>query len=158
MYCPKHACGDGEPPCINVHSKVLIVDDEFVTVGSANLANRSLCLDTECNLALEANGDPRIRARDRRPARSPHGRAPRRRPRSRAGARGERRCTQTIEALRDERRRHLEAIDPCVDPAVDAIVPDHEVLDPDGPIDPDVLVADLLPARTSAQAASARGS
>ncbi|MET0442823.1 MAG: VTT domain-containing protein [Casimicrobiaceae bacterium] len=145
MYCPKHACGDGDPPCINVHSKVLIVDDEFVTLGSANLANRSLCLDTECNLALEANGDPQVR-------------------RAIAGLRArlmgehlgataqevlggrEQSLHATIEALRDESRRYLETIDPCVDPAVDAIVPDHEVLDPDGPFDPDILVADLLPA------------
>ena len=145
MYCPKHPCGQGEPPCINVHSKVLVVDDEFVMVGSANLANRSLCLDTECNLALEANGDPRIKraiARLRARLMGEHlGVAPEEVLRTRTGS-----LHATIESLRDDRRRYLEMIDPCVDPAVDAIVPDHEVLDPDGPLDPDILVADLLPA------------
>jgi phospholipase D1/2 len=114
-------------------------------VGSANLANRSLCLDTECNLALEANGDPRIRraiARLRARLMGEHlGVAPEEVLRARSGS-----LHATIEALRDDRRRYLETIDPCVDPAVDAIVPDHEVLDPDGPLDPDILVADLLPA------------
>ena len=45
-----------------IHSKVMIVDDELVRVGSANLARRSMGLDTECDLAVEAGGDPRVAA------------------------------------------------------------------------------------------------
>lgn len=45
---------------INVHSKVLIVDDELLTIGSANLSNRSMGFDTECNLALSAEGQSHI--------------------------------------------------------------------------------------------------
>ena len=37
-----------------VHSKVMVVDDVLLRVGSANLNNRSLGLDTECDLAFEA--------------------------------------------------------------------------------------------------------
>jgi phospholipase D1/2 len=37
-----------------VHSKVMIVDDRFLRVGSANLNNRSMGVDTECDLAIEA--------------------------------------------------------------------------------------------------------
>jgi phosphatidylserine/phosphatidylglycerophosphate/cardiolipin synthase-like enzyme len=44
--------------CLNVHSKVMVVDDVFARVGSSNLANRSLALDTECDLAVEAGGRP----------------------------------------------------------------------------------------------------
>ncbi len=36
-----------------IHSKLMIVDDRFVTVGSANLTNRSNTVDTELNLSLE---------------------------------------------------------------------------------------------------------
>lgn len=36
-----------------VHSKVMIVDDRYVRVGSANLAARSLSVDTEADLCLE---------------------------------------------------------------------------------------------------------
>lgn len=43
--------------CIVVHSKVLIIDDEFLRVGSANISNRSMGFDTECDLAIEAAGD-----------------------------------------------------------------------------------------------------
>jgi phospholipase D1/2 len=36
-----------------IHSKVMIIDDRFLTVGSANLTNRSQCVDTELNMAVE---------------------------------------------------------------------------------------------------------
>jgi phospholipase D1/2 len=47
---------------VNVHSKVLVVDDRLARVGSANLSNRSMGLDTECDLAVEACGDGRAAA------------------------------------------------------------------------------------------------
>ncbi len=50
---------------VNVHSKLLIVDDRLLKVGSSNLSNRSLGLDTECDLAIEA-GDGAEGARLRR--------------------------------------------------------------------------------------------
>ena len=37
-----------------MHSKVMIVDDRFLRVGSANLNNRSMGNDTECDLVIEA--------------------------------------------------------------------------------------------------------
>jgi len=45
-----------------VHSKVMLVDDEFVRIGSANCTHRSMGVDTECDLSIEARGDERIRA------------------------------------------------------------------------------------------------
>jgi phosphatidylserine/phosphatidylglycerophosphate/cardiolipin synthase-like enzyme/uncharacterized membrane protein YdjX (TVP38/TMEM64 family) len=41
---------------VNVHSKVQIADDEIAHVGSSNISNRSMGLDTECDVALEAGG------------------------------------------------------------------------------------------------------
>jgi phosphatidylserine/phosphatidylglycerophosphate/cardiolipin synthase-like enzyme len=38
---------------IHVHAKVMNVDDRFFTMGSANLANRSMGVDSEINLAIE---------------------------------------------------------------------------------------------------------
>jgi phosphatidylserine/phosphatidylglycerophosphate/cardiolipin synthase-like enzyme len=46
----------GKP--VNVHSKVMVVDDRILCVGSANLNNRSFGYDTECNVALEAPPGP----------------------------------------------------------------------------------------------------
>lgn len=39
---------------IEVHSKLLIVDDTVLRIGSSNLSNRSMRLDTECDLVVEA--------------------------------------------------------------------------------------------------------
>lgn len=43
---------------INVHSKLMIVDNQLVRIGSSNLSNRSMGLDTECDIAIESNGNP----------------------------------------------------------------------------------------------------
>jgi len=48
--------------CIDVHSKVMVIDDQWLRVGSSNLSNRSMRLDTECDLVIEARGDPDIAA------------------------------------------------------------------------------------------------
>ncbi|MBI4495419.1 MAG: VTT domain-containing protein [Deltaproteobacteria bacterium] len=45
---------------VEVHSKVMVVDDHMARVGSANLSNRSLALDTECDLMIEAGGEERV--------------------------------------------------------------------------------------------------
>ena len=55
VYYP-HVPGLGTQ-CINVHAKVLVIDDELLRAGSANFNNRSMGLDTECDLALEARGE-----------------------------------------------------------------------------------------------------
>jgi phosphatidylserine/phosphatidylglycerophosphate/cardiolipin synthase-like enzyme len=46
----------------DLHSKLMIVDDEWLRVGSANFANRSMGLDTECDLVIGARGDSSTRA------------------------------------------------------------------------------------------------
>jgi phosphatidylserine/phosphatidylglycerophosphate/cardiolipin synthase-like enzyme/uncharacterized membrane protein YdjX (TVP38/TMEM64 family) len=43
---------------LHVHSKVMIVDDRYLRVGSANLCHRSMGTDTECDLVISAEGDP----------------------------------------------------------------------------------------------------
>jgi phosphatidylserine/phosphatidylglycerophosphate/cardiolipin synthase-like enzyme/uncharacterized membrane protein YdjX (TVP38/TMEM64 family) len=59
IYYP-HIEGLAEGTCIDVHSKITIIDDAFLRIGSANLNNRSMGLDTECDLALEASGRPEV--------------------------------------------------------------------------------------------------
>ena len=48
---------DGKRRMTFIHSKLLLVDDRFLTVGSANATNRSMGLDTELNVSWEA-ADP----------------------------------------------------------------------------------------------------
>jgi phosphatidylserine/phosphatidylglycerophosphate/cardiolipin synthase-like enzyme len=51
LYHPVTA--GGRP--IYVHAKVLIVDDRVLHVGSSNMNNRSLRLDTECDITIDAD-------------------------------------------------------------------------------------------------------
>ncbi|TPW32987.1 phospholipase [Pararhizobium mangrovi] len=48
---------------IYVHAKIMVVDDRLLKIGSSNLNNRSMGFDTECDLALEANGEEWLRER-----------------------------------------------------------------------------------------------
>jgi phosphatidylserine/phosphatidylglycerophosphate/cardiolipin synthase-like enzyme len=50
IFVPHNAAGTA----IYVHSKMMIVDDEVVRIGSANMNNRSLGLDSECDLFIDA--------------------------------------------------------------------------------------------------------
>jgi phosphatidylserine/phosphatidylglycerophosphate/cardiolipin synthase-like enzyme/uncharacterized membrane protein YdjX (TVP38/TMEM64 family) len=59
VYYP-HVAGLTTDNAINVHAKVMIVDNAFARVGSSNLNNRSMGLDSECDLAIETNGEPRL--------------------------------------------------------------------------------------------------
>ena len=59
IYMPFTAKGEA----IYVHAKIMIVDDELFRQGSSNLNNRSMRLDTECDVTLDASlpGHDRIR-------------------------------------------------------------------------------------------------
>jgi len=46
---------DGKRRITFIHSKLLLVDDRFLSVGSANATNRSMGLDTELNVSWEAD-------------------------------------------------------------------------------------------------------
>src|SRR5262249_39801891 len=59
VYYP-HVPGLPEGSCLDVHSKLMIVDERVLRVGSANLCNRSLGLDTEADVAIEARGRPQV--------------------------------------------------------------------------------------------------
>lgn len=48
--------------CIDLHSKLMIVDDEILRIGSSNLCNRSMGMDSECDAAIEARGDAKVAA------------------------------------------------------------------------------------------------
>ncbi|MFO8071149.1 MAG: VTT domain-containing protein [Polyangia bacterium] len=47
---------------VNLHSKLLVADERVAIVGTANLSNRSMGLDTECAVALRADRFPRAAA------------------------------------------------------------------------------------------------
>lgn len=47
---------------VKVHSKLMIVDDRILRIGSSNLNNRSMGLDSECDVMMEAQGDAALAA------------------------------------------------------------------------------------------------
>ncbi|MDP3154434.1 MAG: VTT domain-containing protein [Archangium sp.] len=56
VWCPQVRAG-AKSQWVNVHAKVMVIDDRLLIIGSANLCNRSMGLDTECNAAFESEGD-----------------------------------------------------------------------------------------------------
>ncbi|MGD8712595.1 MAG: phospholipase D-like domain-containing protein, partial [Thiohalophilus sp.] len=44
---------DLETSPINLHAKIMVIDDRFVRIGSSNLNNRSMGLDSECDISIE---------------------------------------------------------------------------------------------------------
>ena len=61
MYHP--VTSRGRP--IYVHAKIMVVDDVVIRVGSSNFNNRSLRLDTECDVMIDADQPGNERAKDR---------------------------------------------------------------------------------------------
>jgi phospholipase D1/2 len=54
VYRPVRRGADGSERPFAVHSKLLICDDRLLRIGSSNLSNRSMGLDSETDLAIEA--------------------------------------------------------------------------------------------------------
>jgi phospholipase D1/2 len=135
--------------CLNVHSKVFAVDDELFSIGSANLSNRSMTSDTECNLVIEARGNDAEKSRIRSAiaglrnrllaehlAVSPEAVA--------AALRSREKLHAAIEVLQQP-GRSLQVLELTVAPELDALIPKQALFDPERPIDPDELVARLIP-------------
>jgi phospholipase D1/2 len=147
MVCPQ--LPGMRDQCLNVHSKVFAIDEDVISIGSANLSNRSMALDTECNLTIEAVGSEvqrvRIRAaiarlRDRLLAEhldtSPQA------VQQQIDRHGS--LHRAVEALQLS-ERSLHRFDPLVTPELDALIPEQALFDPERPIEPDQLVMQFVP-------------
>jgi phospholipase D1/2 len=55
IYYTTATVGSGREKPTYIHAKLLLVDDRFLTVGSANMTNRSMGLDTEVNVSWEVS-------------------------------------------------------------------------------------------------------
>jgi len=145
IYCP-HIPGLTDQ-CLNVHSKVFAIDDQLFSIGSANLSSRSMALDTECNITIEARGPDagrvaaaiaRLRARllaehlDTTPEL----------------VQAELRLRHSLHAAAAALRhseRTLCVLEPETTPELDALIPEQALFDPEQPIEPDKLVAEFVP-------------
>lgn len=142
VYYP-HVAGLGEA-CVSVHAKLMIVDDRMFHLGSANLSNRSMGLDSECNVLIEAStaGVAETIARWRGRLLCEHLGCSRDELET-AIDKAEGSLLRTIEQLGSDERR-LAPLDPSVPEELDRQVPESAMLDPERPVDPDTLIDQFL--------------
>jgi phosphatidylserine/phosphatidylglycerophosphate/cardiolipin synthase-like enzyme len=129
IYTPVTAAG--EP--IYVHAKVMVVDDTVLRVGSSNWNNRSLGLDSECDVAIDArlpaNGTMREAiAAVRDDLVAEHLAVPAEAVRSQLASTGS--LIETIEQLRGSGKTLVPFQPPKLNSA-EAFVADSELLDPE---------------------------
>lgn len=123
----------GEP--IYVHAKTAIVDDRLIRVGSANLNNRSMGLDSECDVTIDAalpanaGGEPVI-ARLRTSLIAEHLDVAEKDVAATFERTGS--LIETIETLRGK-GRSLELLDLVPPGPMDEFIAENELLDPTSP-------------------------
>ena len=136
---------------VRVHSKVCFIDDRLLRVGSANLNNRSMGLDTECDLAVEAK-EPATEnsiAYLRNRLLAEHlGVSPEKVAQEHSA---ERSLVKAIEKLRGGKRT-LGILDGSVSPALDDMIPEAAIIDPERPLSPDELMKQFIPTGTRRRA------
>jgi hypothetical protein len=137
---------------VTVHSKVMVVDERFIVAGSANLSNRSMGFDSECDAAIESAGNPAVQARiasvrDRLLA-------------EHLGARPEQvsallaegsSFAQIVERLRGS-ERSLEPL-PQDEAYLLSLLPDTDILDPARPVELELIAQRLVETRRRARLA-----
>jgi phosphatidylserine/phosphatidylglycerophosphate/cardiolipin synthase-like enzyme/membrane protein DedA with SNARE-associated domain len=123
-----------------VHAKVMIIDDQFVRVASSNLSNRSMGLDSECDLAIESSESQdcgKAIAEFRRRLLAEHlgvstdDLA--------AAESSTRSLIEVIESLRDGART-LMPLKAELSAELDQWVPESALLDPEKPVEPEELL------------------
>lgn len=127
------------PECqIKTHSKLIIVDDRYLRVGSSNLNSRSLGLDTECDVALEGSTDAARKAIARMQAilLGEHlGVAPAKFAVTLARAGSLIDAIETFNQVGEQKGRRLNAYPDLPAETEMSLAPGSSILDPDRPID-----------------------
>lgn len=120
-----------------IHAKVMVIDDCFARVASSNLSNRSMGLDSECDLALQSSDTQdcdaaisgfrrRLLAEHLDVSEAELADAEQQQPS----------LIQAIESLRGG-QRSLQPLSTELPAEVDSWVPESELLDPEKPVEPD---------------------
>lgn len=123
---------------MNVHSKLIVVDGTFLRIGSSNLSNRSMGLDTECDIAVEAGDreDLRDGIRGLRRHLLAHlldvedGRVG-------VALKRHGRLGPAIEELRTDEHRSLAPLDGLIDERIEHALPESTFFDPERPLAPE---------------------
>jgi phospholipase D1/2 len=128
-----------------VHAKVMVIDDRLLRVASSNLSNRSMGLDSECDLAIEADpasetGQAIRRLREQLLAEHLGAEA--------AVLRETMKCEQSLIAAIESlcgNERTLHPLDTEIDPEIDKLVPQSALIDPERPMDAERFVTHFVP-------------
>lgn len=144
IYFPRLSSNE-DGVSLMVHAKLMVVDDCLLRVGSANLSNRSMGLDSECDLAVEAvsNNDAAAAiARVRNELLAEHLSVE---PGAVAQA-IEQHCSmvRAIDGLAQEGRA-LCRLETDVPPEIDRLVPEAALVDPERPVRPEQFVSQFVP-------------
>ena len=136
--------GVGPQDCLKIHAKVMVVDDSFARVGSSNLANRSMGLDTECDLAVESEGRDDLASaiegfRNRLLAEH-LGCDPEQ---VRQAIESEGSLIGAIESRRGG-ERSFEPLNGGVPELLDVVIPDTLIVDPEAPLSAETLTSHML--------------
>lgn len=141
---------------MSVHAKLMVVDDRLVRVGSANVSNRSMGFDSECDLVIESHGQEKTEqaiAAFRNSLLAEH-----------LGATSEQvgalveetqSLIATIRALRKKNGRTLALVDCSVPSWLDQMIPESAILDPESPLAPEKLVDEFVLSEKNGSASSA---
>lgn len=127
-----------------IHAKVMVIDDCFARVGSSNASNRSMGLDSECDLAVESSeaqdcSDAIVAFRRRLLAEHLGVEADD----VAAAEQAHESLIDAIESLRGGERT-LEPLSGAIPEDVDAWVPESELLDPEKPVEPDEFLDNIV--------------
>jgi phospholipase D1/2 len=135
-----------EDKAIYVHAKVMVMDDDLLRIGSANLANRSMGLDTECDLAIESAGRPEVVAAIRRfqaMLLAEHLGVSSDRVSETLERSGS--LIETVDQLCGSGEHDLAPLEVAIPEWLDRTIPQAPPFDPPAPIDPERLFEQLVP-------------
>jgi phosphatidylserine/phosphatidylglycerophosphate/cardiolipin synthase-like enzyme/uncharacterized membrane protein YdjX (TVP38/TMEM64 family) len=137
-----HQPGLADDECIMVHAKLMIADDCFVRIGSANTSNRSMGMDSECDLALVDQAGDGARALLRRLL-AEHLDVSDALVDERLA--DESSLLKVVDALASNEGRSLRRLEVSDQPQSLDISEQEDLVDPDEPIDAEWLVARAVP-------------
>jgi len=144
LFFPRVADDEGEESAqVYVHAKVLIADDRILKVGSSNLSNRSMRVDSELDLVVERPApDPSIR-RWLHHLLGVHFRTEADTVAARVGESAS--LVEAVDGMRSDTGHSLWPLEFGCDSDLERQVADTQLLDPDEPIDPDHWIRNFVP-------------
>jgi phosphatidylserine/phosphatidylglycerophosphate/cardiolipin synthase-like enzyme/uncharacterized membrane protein YdjX (TVP38/TMEM64 family) len=143
-----------KPVHVMIHAKIMVIDDCFLRIGSSNLSNRSMGLDSECDLAIADSEEQPCKdviTAFRRELLAEHLAVD---PQQVTDA--ERDTGSVIAAIKSLQggEHRLEKISDDMDEALDKAVPDSALIDPEKPLEPQRLLDYIVGSSSKSKYAS----